>query len=85
MENTVLDNDVLSIINVYKTSYDKFEEHQKRTEKLRDEVSRFFKLIQNNTRENVNTGSFILSWIENERIAKYQEIDDFEFDYGENQ
>lgn len=87
---TILNNDVLSIIDDYKTSMEKFEEHQILTKNIRNEVCRFFNLIKNSENKSIitiNTGNFILSWIENEKTYKYQEQFHhklLEIDYGED-
>ena len=96
MTTTVLNFDVLSIINVYKTSYDKFEEHREMTKKLREQFS-FIKKVILDTEEtrfqyqdkvivNADYGGYILDWIEDEKQARYQEqFDEFfevEIDYG---
>lgn len=84
-----LNKDVLSIINIYKVSYDNFEYHKKNNKRILKEVENIFKLIKSNEEYenivNTNFSNYLLDWIENEKQEKYKrEFEEhFEIDYGE--
>ena len=91
---TVLNQDVLSIIDGYKTSAEHFELHQKTTEKMRYQFAFIEKVIldteetryqyQDKTIVNCGYGDYILDWIKDEKRAEQEAefFEHFEIDYG---
>lgn len=81
--SNILYQDILITIDEHRLPMENFEYHQKITKKLREEVSRIFNVIQTfqNGYDNEGcVGSYILSWIRDERdqreFDEYFEIED---------
>ena len=90
--DTILNKDVWTIIDDYKTTTEHFELHQKVTKKMREQVFRINKVILDNEEirgnqiVNLDYGSYLLEWIQDEKDQEDREDENFEigfiFDYG---
>ena len=87
--DTILNKDVWTIIDDYKTITEQFELQQEVTKKMREQLFRINKIIIENEEirgdqiVNLNYGEYLIEWIEDEK--QQQEFDDnfeIELDYG---